>query len=158
MGSADYDYALVKLKTPVKFDDDFEFVLGINFSNKDSPLSIYGYPGNDNYKVHKDGSISEGYQRGLERKGIMSIEENSLTYDITTVSGQSGCPIIVGEEKNMVIGVHKGNIKDDYKVARFINLGMIVRLEIWREACKGDPFKVVDLKTNKPINLKSHEF
>lgn len=105
--------------------------LAINFNNKDLDLAIFGYPGNNNYEVNKDGSIKKGFQSGLERKGFKDIEENILAYEISTTSGQSGCPIIVGKNKDLVVGVHKGGAKEDYNeynIARYVNLDMVIRL------------------------------
>jgi V8-like Glu-specific endopeptidase len=62
----------------------------------DACLCIFGYPGFGNYVWNKDGTIREGYQRGLEKKALKSIKNNVLCYEISTLPGQSGCPVIAG--------------------------------------------------------------
>lgn len=68
---------------------------------------------------------------GLERKGFKAVEDNILAYEISTTTGQSGCPIVVGKPKDLVVGIHKGGAEDDhneYNIARYVNIDMLIRL------------------------------
>lgn len=54
------------------------------------------------------------------------------------------------------MGIHIAGVKDgneEYNIARYVNIGLIVRLEIWREKCNGDKFTVIDYETNTKIEL-----
>ena len=51
------------------------------------------------------------------------------------MGGQSGCPIITGVDKNLIVGVHKAGAKERnelYNLGRYVNIDMILRMEIWR--------------------------
>lgn len=55
-----------------------------------------------------------------------------------------------------VVGVHKAGVKDKpFNIARRLTFEMVVMLETWREEMGGDKFNVVDLETNRPIDLSS---
>lgn len=109
--------------------------LGFGFNDKKASLSVFGYPVDENYKVVDKSGNREAYQKGLCREELRSIENNIISYRISTSGGQSGCPIITGINKNVIVGVHKAGAKDlteVYNIGRYVGIDMILRMEIWR--------------------------
>ena len=71
-------------------------------------------------------------QKGLERaKRIRKIEDFVICYEISSEGGQSGSPLTTGPNKNIIIGLHKGGNKEEFKdsnVGRYVNINLILRL------------------------------
>jgi hypothetical protein len=69
--------------------------------------------------------------------------------------------VTTGPNKNIIIGLHKGGRKEEfneYNIGRYVNINLILRMEVWREDCKGEKFKVLDCKTYEELDLNSRIF
>jgi V8-like Glu-specific endopeptidase len=111
---ATFDYALLKLKKAYKKASDF---IPLAASIKDSEeakwkmLAIYGYPA-EKYSRNNYGEEKVS-QWGYTRKGgVFGLGENEdeIFHKMTTLPGQSGCPIIeIGPKRCLsIVGIHKG--------------------------------------------------
>ncbi len=74
-------------------------------------MDIYGYPANymSNFTLLNDGGMKL-YQYGFSLRGRLRTVDHSkfaIKYEINTLGGQSGCPIILNGN---IIGVHNGSV------------------------------------------------
>lgn len=104
-----FDYALLKLKKPVEESDFLELCPSPEEIEKDSSISIYGYPVSK-YEM-KNNLPKASKQYGLERKGYilsMYIEAGYIVHRISAEPGQSGAPVISTNEKgeSTIVGIH----------------------------------------------------
>lgn len=95
---------------------------------EDIKLGIYGYPNDDcsNYTPHdEDETQIQLYQYGLTKTGyVHSLEPpGCVTYSISTLPGQSGCPIVCN---NQIIGLHFGAGKS----TQFTNMGKLITTQV----------------------------
>jgi V8-like Glu-specific endopeptidase len=78
------------------------------------------------------------------------IEDYILSYRISTNPGQSGCPVITGKNRNLVVGLHKAGARDgEYNIGRKVTLEMIIQMLVWREAHGGMKFQVINYITGQ---------
>ena len=71
------------------------------------------------------------YQYGLTRKNrIIAIDALSfkLRYSISTLPGQSGCPVAVD---NKIVAVHVGGDMADSNIGRIVDAALIRNLNKW---------------------------
>ena len=70
------------------------------------------------------------------------LDQKLLFYNVDTIRGMSGSPIIIKER--MVIGMHKFSSKkaNNCKGARLITTDLVDRILDWNKAAKGTPFKI----------------
>ncbi len=79
--------------------------------NQQITLSIFGFPSQyeDNYKSHdKFGNQMKLHQYGLARSNKIvgiSLKDHRVSYGISTLGGQSGCPVVVDRK---IIAIHIG--------------------------------------------------
>ena len=122
--------------------------------NKEIELKVFGFPcayppdafGNvrsfeDNFKpLDASGKRMKLYQYGLAREGritVISAEQSKIGYEISTLPGQSGCPVVANGN---YIAVHMGGDKAQFNVGRIVDASFMNRLWKWREELNADPF------------------
>jgi V8-like Glu-specific endopeptidase len=78
-------------------------------------LAIYGYPGDKYRLVSTMGINQKANQWGFTSSGKIAeikVEEATFSYKISTLPGQSGCPIIeIDGDSLSIAGIHKGSCK-----------------------------------------------
>lgn len=94
-------------------------------------LEIYGYPSlyRDNYEpLDKDFIKLRLFQYGLTVPGgILEVdpEDFNLTYAVNTLGGQSGCPVVIG---NQIIAIHNGAAgkeEEKWNIGRLITADVV---------------------------------
>ena len=145
-----HDYALLQLSQPIldKEDDFLPLSPSINGdlgAANGIMLAIYGYPAVKYVQLDSRAKETKACQWGLVKSDlIVEIKEKSaeLLHKISTLKGQSGCPIVdIDEDSPSIVGIHKGSAivtinsqKVTINVGRIITTDLIETLE--REAKK----------------------
>lgn len=93
----------------------------------------------------------------------MKIDNFQLRYGISTLPGQSGCPVVAN---NSIIAIHVGG-KEDFNVGRVIDEALIKTVRKWIVELNAAPFNIEEEDTCKHIKpiiaklkepLKKHSF
>ena len=145
------DFALLKLSSEASCDEFVEVSLPCEcvFGRREEVrLKVYGYPHRNNYKLLDEFGRIKLSQFGLSLdRSIVSVEADKfvLSHRVSTLSGQSGCPVVV-EDK--VIAIHTGAKADDeFNVGRLVTQGLLASLKQWVGQLNGKPIKISDNMT-----------
>lgn len=114
-GESKYDYAIIKLDSPIGVMNKIKKVKKINKATNIA-IQIVGYPVD---KLLENGVISQYEHYGK----VINDDNYFLYYENDTASGQSGSPIF--NDKNEIIGIHIG-----YHHLSGLNIGVMVHKEM----------------------------
>ena len=86
------------------------FCEDISAIQKDSVISIFGYPGKAFSLANNDGKRLITHQMGFKQEGgICNFFPTTMYHRVPTETGQSGAPIIIHQNKELsILGIHKG--------------------------------------------------
>ena len=102
-------------------------------------LDIYGYPASKpNYEhLNKQLTKLKLFQYGLTLpNSIVEVDpsEFKITYDVSTLGGESGCPVVVD---NQIIAIHTGEEskagQKNSNIGRVITPDLLGNVEGWRK-------------------------
>jgi hypothetical protein len=122
-------------------------------SQKEVFIKIFGYPSSyGNYlPLDEYGETFQLHQYGLAKKSdrisILDAKTFTIGYAISTLRGQSGCPVVADQQ---IIAIHTGEGKKskhfnvEFNVGRLIDLDLLATLDIWRKELGGHPFQIND--------------
>lgn len=104
--SAEYDYALVKLETPIGNECGY-FGYTYNGGSIGNTITVTGYPGDK--AENENGVVVESllYQWTMSGR-LNTVTTRQLSYLIDTNHGQSGAPVYL-TNSNIAIGIHHGS-------------------------------------------------
>jgi hypothetical protein len=163
----EYDYALLKLKKNIElpeYNTFLEVSLPCEICTKDKKeelsLDIFGFPYyKSNYKpLDKEAKRMKLNQYGLTRKNRIVVFEPKnfkMGYQISTVVGQGGCPIVT---EDRIIGIHIGSglEKKQYNIGRILTTDLIRNLKLWCKELNGHEFTIST--GNICTHLEKNEF
>lgn len=139
-----YDYALLKLKRPFTFNQYLSIripCLECDFKNPNTTISIFGFPGkipDTSLMVPQPpnftniGSNMVLFQLGMSKSdAIRNVDpqKNTVYYNISTGSGQSGSPLLIDDD---IIGVHTHAYDNTSNQGKYIDEETLEQICIWK--------------------------
>jgi glutamyl endopeptidase len=120
-GFEDCDFSVIRLSRPLS-SFVFEFAEFAEADTERMNVNVVGYP-------------SDGGDRLFQHAGqIFDARETLLYYQMDTMGGQSGCPLILWEDGNeyTVVGIHSGAGAGNYNQGVRIAGPIFQQLKVWR--------------------------